>query len=109
MFMPALIGAFKSSLESINPRIEESAKILGESNIGTFRRIVLPLTSPGIVYGMSLVFLLTIKELPLTLILGPLDFGTLATALWNASEEAFFLEAAISGVFIILILSLIHI
>ena len=103
MFMPALIGAFKSSLESINPRIEESAKILGESNIGTFRRIVLPLTSPGIVYGMSLVFLLTIKELPLTLILGPLDFGTLATALWNASEEAFFLEAAISGVLIILI------
>tara|TARA_B110000014_G_C19964341_1_gene499146 strand:+ start:71 stop:295 length:225 start_codon:yes stop_codon:yes gene_type:complete len=52
---------------------------------------------------MSLVFLLTIKELPVTLILGPLDFGTLATALWNASEEAFFLEAAISGVLIIVL------
>jgi iron(III) transport system permease protein len=103
MFMPALIGAFKSSLLTLNPRIEESAKILGESEMGTFRRILLPITSPGIYYGMSLVFLLTIKELPVTLILGPLDFGTLATALWNASEEAFFLEAAISGVVIIVI------
>ncbi len=103
MFMPALIGAFKSSLLSVNPRIEESSKILGESELGTFRRILLPLTSPGIYHGMSLVFLLTIKELPVTLILGPLDFGTLATALWNASEEAFFLEAAISGVLIIVL------
>jgi iron(III) transport system permease protein len=34
------------------------------------------------------------KELPATLILGPLGFKTLATSVWSASSEAFFAKAA---------------
>ena len=44
--------------------------------------------------GGALVFLVTMKELPATLILGPLGFKTLATAVWSASSEAFFAQAA---------------
>ena len=34
------------------------------------------------------------KELPATLILGPVGFKTLATATWSAASEAFFARAA---------------
>ena len=43
---------------------------------------------------MALVFLASVKELPLTLILAPSEFDTLATNVWNYTEEALFAQAA---------------
>jgi iron(III) transport system permease protein len=43
---------------------------------------------------MALVFLTTVKELPLTLLLGPTGFNTLATAIWGAATEGFYARAA---------------
>jgi iron(III) transport system permease protein len=45
------------------------------------------------------------KELPATLILSPLGFETLATAVWSASSEAFFARAAVPALMIILMSS----
>ena len=39
-------------------------------------------------------FLASVKELPLTLILAPLGFDTLATNVWTYTEEALFAQAA---------------
>ena len=57
---------------------------------------------PGLLMGGALVFLVTMKELPATLILGPLGFKTLATAVWSASSEAFFAQAAAPALTLIL-------
>ena len=54
------------------------------------RRSPCPAARPGIVAGASLVFLLTMKELPATLILSPTGFTTLATSVWSFTSEAFF-------------------
>ena len=56
---------------------------------------------PGIITGTALVFLITIKELPLTLILGPLDFHTLATTIWDRTNEAFFAQSAVYSLILI--------
>ena len=61
-----------------------------------------PLMRPGLLMGGALVFLVTMKELPATLILGPLGFKTLATAVWSASSEAFFAQAAAPALMLIL-------
>ena len=45
------------------------------------------------------------KELPATLILGPLGFKTLSTAVWSAASEAFFAQAAAPALALILISS----
>ena len=50
---------------------------------------------------MALVFLLTMKELPATLILGPLGFETLATSIWSSASEAYFARAAAPALCII--------
>jgi iron(III) transport system permease protein len=46
------------------------------------------------------------KELPATLILGPLGFSTLATQVWSASSEAFFAKAAAPALVLILLSSI---
>ena len=46
-------------------------------------------------------FLLTMKELPATLILGPTGFDTLATTIWSASSEAFFTKTAASSLILV--------
>jgi iron(III) transport system permease protein len=59
----------------------------------------------GLLMAVALVFLATMKELPATLILGPRDFGTLATSVWSASSEAFFGQAAVSALVLVLMSS----
>ena len=56
--------------------------------------------------GAALVFLLTMKELPATLILGPIGFNTLATSIWSAASEAFFARAAAPALLLIVASSL---
>ena len=87
----------------ISPNIEECAKLLGANTFHTITKITLPLMMPGIITGTALVFLITIKELPLTLILAPLDFQTLATTIWDRTNEAFFAQSAVYSLILIAI------
>jgi len=106
LFLPAALGAARSSLLQISPRLEESARTLGASRFRVARAVTVPLMAPGLLMGGALVFLIAMKELPATLILGPLGFKTLATAVWSASEEAFFARAAAPALAIILLSSI---
>jgi iron(III) transport system permease protein len=55
--------------------------------------------------GASMVFLTAMKELPATLLLAPIGFKTLATAVWSAVSEAFFAAAAAPALLIVLLSS----
>ena len=46
------------------------------------------------------------KELPATLILSPIGFKTLASAVWSAAEEAFFARAAAPALLLVVAASL---
>ena len=102
LFLPAALGAVRSSIVQISPRLEESARILGKGQLRVMLSVTGPLMRPGLLMGGALVFLVTMKELPATLILGPLGFKTLATAVWSASSEAFFAQAAAPALMLIL-------
>ena len=93
-FLPQAMGAMQISLLQMNPRLEEAGRSLGLGNRAVFRRITAPIVRPGVLAGMALVFLTTIKELPATLLLSPTGFSTLATQIWSATDEAFFARAA---------------
>ena len=67
--------------------------------------IVMPSARPGLIAGFVLVFLVTIKELPATLILSPIGFKTLATTIWAAASEAFFARAAFPALLLIVVSS----
>ena len=93
-FLPQAMGNVRTGLMQISPRLEEAGRSLGVGRRVMLRRITLPLLRPSIWTGAALVFMSTLKELPITLLLGPTGFTTLATQIWAAADEAFFARAA---------------
>jgi iron(III) transport system permease protein len=107
LFFPAALGATRASLLQISPALEEAARGLGRTPLRTMLAVTVPLMRSGVLAGAALVFLITMKELPATLVLGPLEFKTLATVIWSASseEQAFFASAAAPALLLILMSS----
>ncbi len=106
LFIPQAAGSLRASLLQIHPSIEEAARSLGRGPLSVFATVTLPLLRPGLLAGMSLVFLTAMKELPATLLLAPIGFKTLAIAVWSSVSEAFFAAAAAPALFIVLASSL---
>lgn len=103
-FLAEAIGPVRSPLYQVSPNIEEAARSLGCSPFMAFLRGLLPILFRGMLIATALVFLATMKELPLTLLLRPPEYETLAVNVWDYTEEAMFAEAA-PYAFVILIFS----
>lgn len=106
LFLPAAVSSLRASLLQVRPEFEDAARSLGKGPFTILITITLPLVRPGILTGAALVFLLTMKELPATLILSPIGFTTLASSIWAAAEEAFFARAAAPALLLIAVSSI---
>ena len=106
LFVPQAMGTLRTTLLQIPPSLEEAARSLGRGPLRTFWTITLPLLRPGLLAGASMVFLTAMKELPATLLLAPIGFKTLATAVWSSVSEAYFAAAAAPALLIVLLSSL---
>lgn len=102
-FLPQAVGATRAALLQVKPSVEEAARGLGRGPAAVLATVTAPLTRSGILAGGALVFLTTMKELPATLLLGPIGFDTLATSVWTATSEAFFARAAAPAMLLILL------
>ncbi|MBI2861496.1 MAG: iron ABC transporter permease [Chloroflexi bacterium] len=105
-FIPTALGTIRTSLLQLNISVEEAARSLGHAPFWVLVRVTLPLVWPGLVAGAALVFLLTMKELPATLLLSPLGFKTLATTIWSHAEAAFFAKTAVPTLVLLLVSSI---
>ena len=65
--------------------------------------VTIPLVMPGAFAGGAMVFLLTMKELPATLILSPIGYRTLSTSIWSAASEAFFAKTAAAALLLVVV------
>jgi putative spermidine/putrescine transport system permease protein len=74
MVLP-LMGA----IQGIDPRLEEAARSLGASRAKVFRRVVLPLSMPGVQSGCILVFVLSCGAYVTPALLGAGRVHTLTT------------------------------
>ncbi|MGE0222470.1 MAG: ABC transporter permease [Acetobacteraceae bacterium] len=68
-FLPDTVKALSTSLMQLHKELEEAAWICGRGMLGTVATIVLPLARPGVVAGMTLLFILAIRELGSSLFL----------------------------------------
>jgi iron(III) transport system permease protein len=100
-FIPQAVGAVRSSVLQVDPKLSEAARTLGHTRVEVFRKVTLPLIVPGIVSGAALVFLTTMKELPATLLLRPTEFETLTTYIWRVREAAYYGDAAIPALVLV--------
>jgi len=102
-FVPQAVGIIRSGTTQVDPTLVEAARTLGEGPVGAFRRVVLPLIASSVVAGTALVFLTTMKELPVTLVLRPTGFETIVTQIWRAQEATFFGQAALPTLLLLLV------
>jgi iron(III) transport system permease protein len=102
-FLPQAVGSARTSLLQVDPHLVEAGRVLGETSLGAFRRVTLPLVRSGIVAGAALVFLTTMKELPVTIILRPTGFETIVTQIWDAQNSGLYQYAAVPALLLLLI------
>jgi putative spermidine/putrescine transport system permease protein len=70
VFCPFMIIAILNSFFHLDRAMEEAAMSLGAGPWTTFRRVVLPLTMPGVVNGVVIVFLISTGAVVTPLMLG---------------------------------------
>ncbi|HBW83492.1 MAG: ABC transporter permease [Gammaproteobacteria bacterium] len=99
-FLPLSVSSIRSKLEGQDESLINAAKCLGAREYEIFSRITLPLLKKAIIGGGVLAFLETIRELPATLVLGPIGFETLATYMWRVYEGGYFALAAVPALLI---------
>jgi len=100
-FLAVSIGALESGLARIPPSLEQAARLLGETGTGTLRRVHWPLLRPALAAAALLVFVDTMKELPATLLLRPMNFESLATWLYAEAARGTYEEGAIAALGIV--------
>lgn len=101
-FLPAGLQTMEPALQQVTPNLEEAARSLGLTPLGTLRRVTLPLARGGFIAAWVLMFLQCMKELPATLLLRPVGFDTLAVRVWLEASEEYFQLAAPAALLIVI-------
>lgn len=90
-----------SRWQQISPNIDSASWLLGKNRLQTFFLIHLPLLKGSLGAAMLLVMVDVLKELPLTLILRPFNFDTLATAVFEFADDERLVSASIASLLMI--------
>ncbi len=73
--------------QSLSAELEESSRVCGQSFIGTIRKITVPLLRPGIFAAYLMLFIMFIRELPVSALLATEESTPMAVALYVISEN----------------------
>ncbi len=72
-YLPYMIMPLYTVIAKLDPRLIEAAQDLGCDNVQSFRRVILPLSVPGIVSGITMVFVPAVSTFYITQQLGGTD------------------------------------
>lgn len=101
-FLAVSINTVEAGLIKIKPSMDEVAKTIGMSPISIIKRIHMPMMRGSLLTALLLVFIDVLKELPVTLILRPFNFNTLAVRTYELANEERLADAAVPALAIVL-------
>lgn len=102
-FLTISVGATEAGLARIPRSIPDAARMLGRGRLATLIGVQLPLVRPALLSGALLVFVDIAKELPLTLLLRPLNVETLSTHLYGEAARGTYEDGAAAALLIVAI------
>lgn len=100
-YMAIGYNATQSGFIKIGNRFREAATVLGYNGTQTLFKIEMPMLRRSLTAGFILVFIDVLKELPLTLLLRPFNYESLATLVYVYAGDERIHEAAIPSLTII--------
>ena len=101
-FMAVGYNAIDAGFQKTGTSVNEVARSLGASPVRTLWKIDLPLIRNSIAAAVLLAFVDILKELPLTLILRPFNFHTLATKAFDMATNEMIAESANASLIVVL-------
>jgi iron(III) transport system permease protein len=100
-FLALALGTVEAGLAKITPAIDGAARSLGCGPGRALLAIHLPMLKGSILTAALLVFVDTMKELPMTVLLRPFNFDTLATSVHQLASGELLEQSALGALTII--------
>jgi len=102
-FNAVAFGAINSGINRLPPNLVEASLTLGNSFWYSLKKVLYPIIKPSILTAAILTFVDIVKELPITLLLRPLNFETLATYVYQFASDEMLGRASAAALIIVLI------
>ena len=106
-FLPFMILPVYTVLSKINPRVIEAAQDLGANKVNVFRKVIFPLSLPGVISGVVMVFMPAVSTFVVSKLLGGGKYYLIGNIIENyfiESLNGWHKGAAISLVLLVIIL-----
>lgn len=100
-FLAAALGAYEGGQTMVHANMDAAARSLGETPLGTLRRVHLPILTPSLLTALLIVFVDVMKELPATLIMRPFNYDTLAIQAYRLASDERLEGAAVPSLVIV--------
>jgi iron(III) transport system permease protein len=100
-FASISIGLVQAGLAHLPKELDHAARLSGAGPLKVLRDIHLPLLRPALAAAALLVFVDCLKELPMTLLMRPLNLETLSTSIYQYATRGSFEEGALAALLIV--------
>lgn len=100
-FLALSFGTIEASLSKVTHNMDGAARTLGQGPWATLSRVHLPLMRSSVLTAAILVFVDCMKELPMTMILRPFNFDTLATFVHQYASDERLAEGSLAALAIV--------
>ncbi len=100
-FTALSFGTLDAGLAKITPSMDGAARTLGCGPLQVLRRVHLPMLRGSALTAALLVFVDCMKELPMTIILRPFNFDTLATYVYQYASDELLEKSALGALAIV--------
>lgn len=106
VFLPFMVISVLSVLLHLDRRLEEASMSLGGNRLYTFFKVTLPLSLPGIISGVTLIYLMSIGAIVTPLLLGGMSERMLGTQIYQEVMMTFNFPKASSLAILLLLAGL---
>ena len=105
-YLPYMILPLYTVLMKIDGRLLEASADLGANRFSTFRKVILPLSFPGIISGITMVFVPAVSTFYISVKMGPADTAMIGDIIEKQFKNAYNpnLGAAMSLVLMVMII-----
>jgi len=93
-FLAVPFQSVQAGLGRIPKSLDESARSVGASTSRVLTRIHAPLLRGSLATAMILMIVEVVKEMPVTMLIRPFGFETLAVEIWQRTSDGMWIEAA---------------